>query len=275
MSDFMLLNSKSWDVDKVKKKFTEVDVVAVLATRIPQDDVIDRSAWTKTTNGLYNVKNGHHLCWLIQKIGTASVDEIVLISKVLWGIWFFRNKKVREQRKVNHVIAMDWVNKYLQDWTAARVNRANLQVTNFNVVTASLHRWQSIMFGCFKFNVDVSFNANYSWFSVGFIFRDHLGAFLQGNVARYPIVTSVFEAEAMTIAEGLRWLFSLPYKDVTIESDLLLCVQAIRGCSTNVFKVGDVLDKCLFYGLDRLFFITLVRWQANKVAYEFTHFPYL
>lgn len=32
--------------------------------------------------------------WLLQKINLAPYDEIMGIVNVLWGIWFFRNKKV-------------------------------------------------------------------------------------------------------------------------------------------------------------------------------------
>lgn len=32
--------------------------------------------------------------WLLHKISTASTDELVKIAKVLWGVWFFKNKKV-------------------------------------------------------------------------------------------------------------------------------------------------------------------------------------
>lgn len=32
--------------------------------------------------------------WLLHKLSTAEHDELVLIARVLWDIWFFRNKKV-------------------------------------------------------------------------------------------------------------------------------------------------------------------------------------
>lgn len=53
--------------------------------------------------------------WLFQKINTVGADEINRIVKVLWGIWFFRNKKVWEGKVVSHVVAMDWSARSFSD----------------------------------------------------------------------------------------------------------------------------------------------------------------
>lgn len=49
--------------------------------------------------------------WLIQQINNASGEDISMISRVLWGIWLFRNKKVWEQKVINSVTTMDWSSK--------------------------------------------------------------------------------------------------------------------------------------------------------------------
>lgn len=61
--------------------------------------------------------------WLFQKINGASHDEIILIAKVLWDIWFFRNKKVRENKVVNYVVVVDWNTKAFADWKEAKQRR--------------------------------------------------------------------------------------------------------------------------------------------------------
>lgn len=58
--------------------------------------------------------------WLLQKLNEASHEEIVLIARVLWGIWFFRNKKVWENKTVNDMVAMEWSAKYFADWRMAK-----------------------------------------------------------------------------------------------------------------------------------------------------------
>lgn len=63
MSDFFLEGSRSWNKNLKKKKktdyFSEDDANLILSTRIPLVPVQDRVAWTKTTNGQYNVKTDY------------------------------------------------------------------------------------------------------------------------------------------------------------------------------------------------------------------------
>lgn len=37
--------------------------------------------------------------WLLHNLSYAKHDKIVVITKVLWGVWFFRNKKVWENKR--------------------------------------------------------------------------------------------------------------------------------------------------------------------------------
>lgn len=53
--------------------------------------------------------------WLLQMLSTAGNDQLVQIARVLRGIWFFRNKKVWEDKTVNGRIAMEWSLKYFND----------------------------------------------------------------------------------------------------------------------------------------------------------------
>lgn len=64
--------------------------------------------------------------WFVQKFSSASSDELHLIARVLWGIWFFINKKVWEGTSVTPQLAMDWSNKFLmtgslQSWSECRL----------------------------------------------------------------------------------------------------------------------------------------------------------
>lgn len=82
VSNWMLSGSRVWDVAKVNSTFVEEDAKLILATRIPQNEVKDRIAWTTTTNGQYSVKSGYHL-WHGQNVGTGDV-----IQSNGWGkIW--------------------------------------------------------------------------------------------------------------------------------------------------------------------------------------------
>lgn len=47
--DFFERGSKNWDESKVRTTFNAVDVDAILAVRIPQNDMLDRIAWVHST----------------------------------------------------------------------------------------------------------------------------------------------------------------------------------------------------------------------------------
>ncbi|XP_074363624.1 uncharacterized protein LOC141704237 [Apium graveolens] len=60
-SDFFLTRVKSWDVNKVRESFSQNDAQLILGTRVPQNNVKDRVAWSSLTNGCYSAKTGYKL----------------------------------------------------------------------------------------------------------------------------------------------------------------------------------------------------------------------
>lgn len=57
--------------------------------------------------------------WLLDKLSSESGDKLCRIAMTLWGIWFFRNKKVWEGRVVSATFAMDWSLNQLKVWQEA------------------------------------------------------------------------------------------------------------------------------------------------------------
>ena len=45
--------------------------------------------------------------WLLHKLNTATAEELMKICVVLWGIWYWRNKKVWDDKMVTPAFAMD------------------------------------------------------------------------------------------------------------------------------------------------------------------------
>lgn len=63
--------------------------------------------------------------WLLNKLETGRYAELIRIAMTLWTIWFFRNKKVWDNKVVTPKFAVDWSLKQLQEWKSAVVS--NLQ----------------------------------------------------------------------------------------------------------------------------------------------------
>ncbi|XP_063947247.1 uncharacterized protein LOC135151929 [Daucus carota subsp. sativus] len=145
------------------------------------------------------------------------IEEIILIARVLWGIWFFRNKKVWENKTVNDMVAMEWSAKYFADWRMAKESRIASSSSRRPNILADVCIWKAPAVGHLKLNTDAAIKLGESTFTVGLILRDHIGDFVGGKVRSLPMVSSVFEAEITAIKEGLQWLSTLPYQHVTIE----------------------------------------------------------
>lgn len=58
--------------------------------------------------------------WLLDKINEAPADELVKLCTVLWGVWFWRNKKVWSDKVVTAAFAMDESCRLIDSWREAR-----------------------------------------------------------------------------------------------------------------------------------------------------------
>ena len=82
------------------------------------------------------------LSWLLGKLETSSDSEASVIAKVLWGIWFFHNKKVWENKVVTSAIAMDWSAKSIANWREAKAKRYKQSTINSSSASSVLVRWK-------------------------------------------------------------------------------------------------------------------------------------
>lgn len=82
VSSLFYPDTKSWDVERVQQSFSIDDAKAILATRVPQQSVGDRIAWSRSKDGLYTVKSGY-VIWHDLNIGNYAISQ----SKVWSRIW--------------------------------------------------------------------------------------------------------------------------------------------------------------------------------------------
>ncbi|KAL8134789.1 hypothetical protein AgCh_009705 [Apium graveolens] len=212
--------------------------------------------------------------WLLTKLASSSSDEILNIARVLWGVWFFRNQRVWENKSVTAATAMSWSIKNISDWKEALDDRARRRTSNSTSVIQRPVKWRKPDLGSLKLNVDAAVSLGASSFSVGLVLRDHSGAFICGKVVNKFMVASVFEAEALAVLEGLNWLLTRNHVNVIIESDSLLTVQALQSTPEILLEVGFILDACRRI-LDARpgFSVSFVKRQANRAAHLVAKLP--
>ncbi|KAL8090653.1 hypothetical protein AgCh_039909 [Apium graveolens] len=182
--------------------------------------------------------------WLRAKLESAGTDELILIAKVLWSIWFFRNKKVCEGKQVDSRDAMGWGTRFFVDWRLVKAQTLQISTTARSCHTQSVTKWSPPSVGAYKLNTDATNVVGAAGFSIGLVIRDHVRIFVAGMVKAIRSRCSVLEAEIVAIREGLRWLEDFTFSRVEVESDSLLFVQAINSPQVNLLEIGFIIDEC-------------------------------
>lgn len=156
--------------------------------------------------------------WLLDMLCTQKMEVLSKLVSVLWGIWFFRNKVVWENKMVTAKVAVEWSFKLIQEWRQAKAKPVYAEVRK----TTQTATWKPPQDGSFKLNVNASVFPNEDFFSVGLIMRDHTGGFIQGRTMKIAGKVSVLEAEATWVLKAFEWVHDLTFNNVDVETDSLL-----------------------------------------------------
>lgn len=212
--------------------------------------------------------------WLLNKLATDNSDQIITIAMVLWAIWFFRNKRVWEEKRVTPGFAVDWGLKQLHDWKQAVSQVQNLQQGHTTANNRENAKWVRPVQGKFKVNVDAGIAEGSNCFTIGMLLRDHTGFFLEGRTMKLNRTVSVMEAETTGIEEALLWITSRNITNICIESDSLLAVQAINGTGEFHSEVGHSINICRSILASRSdICVQHVRRLANRAAHCMARIP--
>lgn len=84
----------------------------------------------------------------------------------------------------------------------------------------------------------------------------------------------VLEAELIGIYEALKWCSNCSDSRISVESDSLLSVQAIKGAVQNRLEAGTVIDQCrgLLYNLAGVS-LGFIKKHANRAAHLLARHP--
>ncbi|XP_074362434.1 uncharacterized protein LOC141702707 [Apium graveolens] len=173
--------------------------------------------------------------WLLSKLDMCSVEVIIRICTLLWGVWFWRNKRVWEGRVINPVLSMDGAFNSVSEWKKARhASNREVQVSRHQFKKQS-SKWMPLEEGALKINVDASVFPGSSTFTMGLVIRDSQGTFVTGKNISFHAVDSVFEAEAIGVKEALSWIKArhLHHTNVLVKTNSLLAIQGINNMTMN------------------------------------------
>lgn len=110
---------------------------------------------------------------------------------------------------------------------------------------------------------------------IGMVARDDKGDLIQAKIVCLHSVVSPVLAEIMAIKKALSWIADTSWRNVTVESDSLISVQAIRSKVSMLSPFGRVVMDCRNL-IQRLFTISLcfIKRSANMSAHELARVSY-
>ncbi|XP_062107623.1 uncharacterized protein LOC133818639 [Humulus lupulus] len=128
--------------------------------------------------------------------------------------------------------------------------------------------WTKPPQGQLKVNVDAALFRETNSFSFVGVARDHLGAFVEVfSVCRLGLVSPEL-AEVMGIREALSWIKRKNWRNIVVETDSLLVVQALRSNLELDSYFGCLIQECKILLRDSISVsVVFVKRTANGTAH--------
>ncbi|XP_063939145.1 uncharacterized protein LOC135148333 [Daucus carota subsp. sativus] len=196
------------------------------------------------------------------------------VFMVCWTIWRARNDLVWNQKytKVGRIVAEAM--QHLTQWNIAqsRWSQASLRP---DVEGDGASVWARPLPNKVKVSVDAAVFNDRDAVGFGLIARGTDGRLITAKSIVHPHLVSPVTAEAMAIKEALSWIDDMQWPHVTVESDCLVVVQAIRSKTPMRSHLGGIIEECRrlltqFHKVS-LFF---VKRSANMVAHQLARESY-
>lgn len=170
-------------------------------------------------------------------------------------------------------VAVELSSKHVTEWRQVW-KKKNSKVSAANSAVQTSVKWRPPEPGCLKINVDASVRENEAHYSIGMVIRDHEGKFLMGKTLKVEGKVSVLEAESVGVLEALLWSVTFPNIPITIESDSLLTVSAVKKDAEHYLELGQIFRQCREILASRSNLgVVFVKKLANNVAHGMARLP--
>lgn len=106
------------------------------------------------------------------------------------------------------------------------------------------------------------------------VVRNYQGSVVRSRTWRFAGQISILEAELVGNWEALNWSAEFQEQKISIESDSLLNVQAIKGNIQNLLEEGLLIDQCRSLLNSRVgVSLGFTKKHANRVAHLLARLP--
>lgn len=167
-----------------------------------------------------------------------------MIEMICWEIWRNINEVVWNQKGEESDKVVDSAKLIFNQW----FNVQDVSFDNslgFMTPEDDREHWECPKEGTVKINTDAAIFSDSNQYSYSMIARNHAGELMEAKASCKQGKVDPELAEAIGIREALSWLKGKPWTEVTMETNCLIVVQALRCSSVRLSYLGRVLDECL------------------------------
>ncbi|KAM6544160.1 hypothetical protein CsatB_008607 [Cannabis sativa] len=182
------------------------------------------------------------LSWMEASANSANKEELGKIVVLCWAIWSARNDLIWHQRVRTVRDVVVFANSSLNQFLKAQ-GRENIPSLSPLKAGDGSERWIKPVSGI-KLNVDAATFDRHSKHGYGCVVRNSQGALISVFAGCYNGKVTAELAEIMGIKEALSWLKRSSNTQAVIESDSLVCVEAIRSAEIIASGFGFIVDEC-------------------------------
>jgi ribonuclease HI len=176
---------------------------------------------------------------------TLSRDDFARMSVTLWAIWYARHKIIHKEVFQSPLSTHIFIESYLRDlaisYPSMKKDGASTRVSH--------PRWIRPESGCVKLNVDAVMAKNKPGGAVAIVYRSKAGSFMGASALAIPGISDPTVMETLTCREALSLAQDLQLGRVTVASDCLVVINALKqhfeGSFSMVIKEVQASARCL------------------------------
>ncbi|XP_074377686.1 uncharacterized protein LOC141719203 [Apium graveolens] len=205
---------------------------------------------------------------------SGTVKQRAESVTLFWAIWRARNDLVWNQKSstVNKIVAS--AKQSLTQWILAQ-NRSYNTLLQPQVKGDGVSYWVNPQLNTFKVSVDPAIFEDREEVGFGLVARDSDGRLIEPKAMIHSELVEPVLAETMGLKEALSWIEQMQWPQVTLESDCLVVVQAVRSSAPMRSHFGAFISECrnIMYRLNNVELLFVTR-SVNMVAHHLTRESY-
>lgn len=229
-----------------------------------------KECWHQTQTHVGSDMQDHEsfLYWMVTVFDTWTTEKRQEAAMMLWSIWRGRNDLVWKQKGLQVRDIVVSARMVLNQWKKAQ-DRTFDNFMGLITDKDGREQWELPKANTVKVNCDAATFDEPGSHSYAFVVRNDKGEVVDARSRGYMGRVSSENAEAISVREALSWTKESNWQEVTIETDCLLVVQALRSSDLMLSYFGRIIKECklIIENLkDRHVSVVFVKRSANRVA---------